>query len=188
MTILYNIYISDITMKFCIFYIQHWKFFRNIWTISYNHDFSIIEKECLHNLSTIYHSHYSGILIGFSSIHYPSWSKKKKKYCITVSFSTLWWWSICRGINIDITVAISIPIYRYICACSSNKYCTCWSSPCYLEIFLLLGLGGLICLSPCGIWWTVPDILSSSLMASWIAASKWLFSFPLFLFLFRARL
>lgn len=25
---------------------------------------------------------------------------------------------------------------------------------------------------------TVPDILSSSLMASWIAASKWLFSFP----------
>ena len=65
MTILYNIYISDVTMKFCIFYIQQWKFFRNIWTISYNHNFSIIEKEFLSNLLTIYHSHHSGILIGF---------------------------------------------------------------------------------------------------------------------------
>lgn len=44
MTILYNIYISNIAMKFCISYIQHWKFFRNIWTISYNHNFSIIEN------------------------------------------------------------------------------------------------------------------------------------------------
>lgn len=73
---------------------------------------------------------------------------------------------------------------------------------CYLDIFLLLGLGSFTWRSLDGIWWqtdrnvndglkeesheegkkveilTVPDILSSSLMASWIAASKWLFSFP----------
>lgn len=62
--------------------------------------------------------------------------------------------ALCHRINIDITVAISIPIYTSIWARSFHKHCAWWSSPCYLEIFLLLGLGGLICRSPCGIWWT----------------------------------
>jgi hypothetical protein len=31
--------------------------------------------------------------------------------------------AICHGLNIDRTVAISIPIYRYICACSFDKHC-----------------------------------------------------------------